>query len=124
MKIKDVITNPSFYVNTRLGVFSIQDDSKIVLNFPDIQPDEDVEFVYYWYDHLTRGSQAVEDIENSLKEHNWHVFSKYYFDEIKHECDLPCEIVVFSTNTSDLIGHMRLNENTFNLITYAEYECG
>ena len=41
--------------------------------------EEEVEFVYYWYDHLTRGTVAVENIEKSLNNKDWNTFSKYYF---------------------------------------------
>lgn len=90
----------------------------------ELDPNKEVECIYYWYDHLTRGSSTTIDINNSLNEKNWEQFKKYLYDEIKHQCTLPDVMTVFETDSNNLIGHIILNENTMEFMTYNEYECG
>lgn len=128
MTIKEVFQLDNFNINTQ-DVFDL---SSVVINNNSINftfkekldLEEKVEFIYYWYDHLTRGSIAVENIEKSLNNKDWNTFSKYYFDELPHMRTLPSTIAIFTKKENILLGHIYINENTIKYLTHSEYECG
>lgn len=122
MKIKEIIQNPNFMLNTEFLKYKIL-ENKIEATL-DLDPNKEVECIYYWYDHFTRGSLITTNIINSLDEKNWEQFKKYLFDEIEHECTLPDVMAVFENDSSNLIGHIILNKNTMEFMVYNEYECG
>lgn len=125
MRIEEIISKKDFHFNfSEYCMIEANDNNLFVVMKEKIDPSEEVEFMYYWYDHLTRGSQAVKNIKKSLEDKDWEVFSKYYYDEVPHKCTLPTEIVVYSKKTNKLIGHLTLNKNTFSFINNSEYECG
>ena len=128
MTIKEVFRLDSFDVNARdlfdLSSMVINNNSVNITLKEKLDLDEEVEFVYYWYDHLTRGTVAAENIEKSLNNKDWNLFSKYYFDELPHKCALPSTIAIFTQKESILLGHVHMNENTMKYLTYSEYECG
>ena len=74
MRIFDIIKNRNFNINSEIGEVLINNLDQIQIIFPNLNANEEVECIYYWYDHLTRGSQAVKDIETSLSTHNWELF--------------------------------------------------
>ena len=89
-----------------------------------IDVNEEVEFVYYWYDHLTRGTKAVEEIEKALNNKNWKLFSKYFYNQDIHKCTLPLHITVFPKFEDYILGYLEMNEKNIELLTWSEYECG
>lgn len=119
MKIKELIKNKDFFINNDLIINDNNLQFIIKLN-----PNEEVECVYYWYDHLTRGSVAVNHIEKSLKDKNWDAFSQYFYNMLVHKCTLPNNIMVFSKSDNTILGTLTMNENTIKLLDWSEYECG
>lgn len=89
-----------------------------------INVNEEVEFVYYWYDHLTRGTVAVEEIERALNNKDWKLFSKYFYNQNIHKCTLPLHIIVFPKSEDYILGYLEMNEKNIELLTWSEYECG
>ena len=97
----------------------IQANAKVAINV-----NEEAEFVYYWYDHLTRGTKAVEEIEKALDNKDWKLFSKYFYNQDIHKCTLPLHIIIFSKSEYYILGYLEMNEKNIELLTWAEYECG
>ena len=97
----------------------IQANAKVAINV-----NEEVEFVYYWYDHLTRGTKAVEEIEKALDNKDWKLFSKYFYNQDIHKCTLPLHIIIFPKSEDYILGYLEMNEKNIELLTWAEYECG
>lgn len=123
MKISEAITNKYFLLNPEFSKYKIENNT-VYLDIPQLDLCEEVECVYYWYDHLTRGSKAVKEIEQSLEDKNWNVFSKYLYKEIPHKCTLPNYITVFSKTGDYILGELKINEETIQFLNWAEYECG
>lgn len=122
MIIADIIKNNYFYINKDL--IEIKEVAgKLEVIFKCNLKDE-VDCVYYWYDHLTRGSKEVQDIETALENKDWALFSLYYLNLKPHNCTLPNTITVFSKETGDIIGDLAMNDKTIQLLSYSEYECG
>lgn len=128
MTIKEVFQLDGFDINGQdlfdLSSMVINNNSANITLKEKLELDEEVEFVYYWNDHLTRGTYAVENIEKSLNNKDWNTFSKYYFDELPHKCTLPSAITIFTQKESILLGYVHMNENTMKYLTCSEYECG
>ena len=82
-----------------------------------INVNEEVEFVYYWYDHLTRGTVAVEEIERALNNKDWKIFSKYFYNQNIHKCTLPLHIIVFPKSEDYILGYLEMNEKNIELLT-------
>ena len=122
MKIKDLIKNKSFSINQDCFEL-ITNDNGIQLTI-NLDPNEEIECVYYWYDHLTRGNIAVNQIENSLKNKDWDKFSEYFYNILTHRCTLPDNIIVFSKSNNTIVGTLTMNEDTIKLLDWSEYECG
>lgn len=97
----------------------IQANAKVAINV-----NEEVEFVYYWYDHLTRGTTEVEEIEMALNNKNWKLFRKYFYNQDIHKCTLPLHITVFPKSEDYILGYLEMNEKNIELLTWSEYECG
>ena len=97
----------------------IKANAKVAINV-----NEEVEFVYYWYDHLTRGTTAVEEIETALNNKDWKLFSKYFYNQDIHKCTLPLHIAVFPKSEDYILGYLEMNEKNIELLTWSEYECG
>lgn len=119
MKIKEVIKNKNFSIDCDLIIND--NNSQFVIK---LDPNEEIECVYYWYDHLTRGSVAVDQIEKSLKDKNWDVFSQYFYNMLTHKCTLPDSITVFLKSNNTIVGTLKMNEETIGLLNWSEYECG
>lgn len=122
MKAIEIITRKDFIFNPNLVKFTAKED-KVIADIS-IIPEEEVECWYYWYDHLTRGSKAVKDIETALNTHNWRLFEQYLYNEVPHHCTLPYEMVVFSKMSGEILGHLALSKETMPFIQHSEYECG
>ena len=60
MKIKEIIQNPNFMLNTEFLKYKIL-ENKIEVTL-ELDPNKEVECIYYWYDHLTRGSSITNNI--------------------------------------------------------------
>lgn len=119
MKIKEIIKNKNFSIDCDL----ITNDNNLQFVIK-LDPNEEVECVYYWYDHLTRGTVAVNQIEKSLKNKDWNSFSQYFYNMLVHQCTLPDSIMVFSKSDSTIVGTLTMNEDTIKLLDWSEYECG
>lgn len=129
MKVIDVLNHKNFHFNQdlvnqssiRIANNGIDANLNVTLNV-----NEEVECLYYWYDHLYRtvNPRVLGTIQLAIQEHEWETFKLYYLNQIQTPCDLPNEFVVFTKDTDILLGHMDLNEETFKLITFNEYECG
>jgi hypothetical protein len=119
MKIKEIIKNKNFSIDCDL----ITNDNNLQFVIK-LDPNEEVECVYYWYDHLTRGTVAVNQIEKSLKDKNWDVFSQYFYNMLAHKCTLPDSITVFLKSNNTIVGFLKMNEETIGLLDWSEYECG
>ena len=119
MKIKELIKNKDFYLNNDL--ITNDNNSQFVIK---LDPNEEIECVYYWYDHLTRGTVAVNQIEKSLKDKNWDTFSQYFYNMLAHKCTLPDNITVFLKSNNTIVGILKMNEETIRLLNWSEYECG
>ncbi len=127
MKIIDIIKHKNFHMSETLidkSSIKITTDGISSKATVAINVNEEVEMVYYWYDHLTRGSVAVNEIEESLKNKNWELFSQYFYNIKSHKCSLPNTIVVFPKSEEYILGYLDMNENTIALLTWSEYECG
>lgn len=127
MTFKEIFENKNFepYLNDNNGLWQRHIENKsVVYTLTDkINWDDKVELWYYWYDHLyrTRAPKIVEKIEQSLDDHNWEEFVKYYYNE-KLPITLPTDI---SVSCGDyIVGSMRMCEETMQYIDYHEYECG
>ena len=128
-KVKDVIKNKNFHLCSDLidrNSLHITSSSISAYLNTCLDVEEEIECVYYWVDHLYRitAPDTINEINTSLNTHNWETFKKYYYIDTKTPYELPTEMAVFTKNTNILIGHLGLNQETFNLITWAEYECG
>ena len=127
MKVIDIIRRKDFHINQEL---IDQSNIKITKDGIDanltiaLNMNEDVECIYYWYDHLTRGTIAVNEIVQSLNDKNWDIFSQYLYNKKQHKCTLPNQITVFLGTTCQILGDLEINEETIQFLTYAEYECG
>ena len=119
MKVKELIHNKDFSINNDLIIND--NDLQFIVK---LNPNEEIENIYYWYDHLTRGSVAVNQIEKSLRDKNWEVFSQYFYDMLTHKCTLPNNIIVFLKSDGTIIGSLKMNEETIKLLDCSEYECG
>lgn len=129
MKVIDILNHKDFHFNQslieqssiRISDKSIDANLNIALN-----TNEEIECIYYWYDHLYRkiNPKALGTIQISIQNHEWETFQLYYLNKIQTPCDLPNEFVIFTKDTDILLGHMDLNEETFKFITFNEYECG
>lgn len=97
----------------------IKANAKVAINV-----NEEVEFVYYWYDHLMRGTTAVEEIETALNNKDWKLFKKYFYNQDIHKCTLPIHITVFPKSGDYVLGYLEMNEKNIKLLTWSEYECG
>lgn len=127
MKVIDIVKRKDFYINqdlinqssikiTKEGI-----SANLTMAF---NVNEEVECVYYWYDHLTRGTPATIEIDRSLKDKNWAIFSQYLYNKKHHKCTLPNHITVFLTSECQILGELELNEETIQFLNWAEYECG
>lgn len=125
MTILEVIKLDGFHMSESLidqssiKITKEQIKAKIAINV-----NEEVDFVYYWYDHLTRGTKAVEEIEKALNNKNWKLFSKYFYNQDIHKCTLPPYITVFPKSEDYILGYLEMNEKNIELLTCSEYECG
>ena len=119
MKVKELIQNNDFTINNDLIIND--NDLQFIIR---LNPNEETKNIYYWYDHLTRGSVAVNEIEKSLRDKNWEVFSQYFYDMLAHKCTLPNDITVFLKSNGTIIGSLKMNEETIKLLDHSEYECG
>ena len=111
MKFSEILTNKNFTLCEKFSSDIIK-----------VSKDSEVECIYYQYDHLTRGSESFNNIVASLSDKNWEKFSLYFENKEKHFCTLPQDIAVFVKD--ELLGHLIMNEETIQLLTYSEYECG
>ena len=127
MKVIDIIKRKDFHINQELieqsSIKITKDNINANLTIA-LNMNEDVECIYYWYDHLTRGTIAVNEIVQSLNDKNWDVFSQYLYNKKQHKCTLPNQITVFLGTTCQILGKLEINEETIQFLTYAEYECG
>lgn len=123
MTVKTIMSDKNFIINPTLLDYTNANEKGIPF-YDDIDMYDETECIYYWYDHLTRGTYPFIYIEVSLKTKDWKTFSEYYYNRIKHHCTLPESIAIFIKGKSTLLGHLRLDESTFQLIDYDEYECG
>lgn len=129
MKVLDILNHKSFHFNQDLvkqSSISISEtgiDAKLNIA---LNVNEEVECIYYWYDHLYRtiNPKVVNEINTALNSHDWDTFKQYFDVNIKTPYTLPKEIMVFTKNTNILIGHLDFTKETFDLIALAEYECG
>ena len=127
MKVIDIIKRKDFHINQELidqsSIKITKDNINANLTIA-LNMNEDVECIYYWYDHLTRETIAVNEIVQSLNDKNWDVFSQYLYNKKPHKCTLPNQITVFLEATCQILGELEINEETIQFLTYSEYECG
>lgn len=111
MKFSEILINKNFILCDEFSIDTITTFK-----------DSEVECIYYWYDHLTRGTESFNNILASLNDKDWKKFCLYFENKEKHFCTLPQDIAVFVKNK--LLGHLRMNKETIQLLTHSEYECG
>lgn len=129
MKVIDALRHKDFQINSDLinqsSIRVSEDgiDAKLTVT---LDVNEEVDCNYYWYDHLYRtiNPKALGTITLSIATHDWDTFKLYYYNNIKTPCTLPDGFAIFTKDTDILLGHMDLNEETFQYITFNEYECG
>ena len=89
-------------------------ENKMIIN--------EMRIIYFWYYHLNPKVKTRE-IESAINNHDWKTFEKWL--EWQEEQDL-----VYFPEYADVyingeyFGELLINEETFNLITNNEYECG
>lgn len=84
------------------------------------------EYVYYWYDHMSRNiiPTIINSISDSIKNKDYNSFMIYYKSKLNHTYyDLFDEITVFQND--EIVDSISIEkEENFKKITYNEYECG
>ena len=127
MKVEDLYNLKEKYELNR-DLFNTYIDNEGYLKIQMLETitnNDEIEFHYCWYDHLSRikFKNEIKAIEKSLNEHNWENFKIYYYNE-NAPCDLPSRIFIFIKEKDIMLGVIRLTQETFELIDSHEYECG
>lgn len=90
------------------------------------------EYIYYWYHHMAISFEDRDIINDAAANHDWETFS-YYLNRYKDKCTFPDTISVHDDEDNyededdyieNGISEIPLNEENFQLIDWAECECG
>lgn len=124
MKLKEIIELDEFKPNRNFWKYEFKNGEYLrLVPKEQINQDNEVEIVYFWYDHLYRNSipDIVYNLDSIIRNNEW---MKFY--EIKekygNKLTLPDEASIFINNR--IIGTLKLTYTTFQYITHSEYECG
>lgn len=87
----------------------------------------DERYVYYWYNHLAISFEACAMIDELIEDHDYKAFLciKEILERNSKLVYFP--MIIYDYEKFDEDGTCReieINEETFNLIEYAENECG
>lgn len=92
------------------------------------QADPDMEYTYYWYDHLIlRFNGDAEKVGAAIDNKDFDTFMAFkekYNNREEGWIYFPDKICVFD-DSGEIVGELDVNiRENFNKITYHEYECG
>lgn len=83
---------------------------------------KEFEIIYFWYHHLNPKVNKRK-VETAINNHKWKKFKKWLkWQEEQDFVYFPEYAVVYING--EYFGRLLINEQTFNLITDNEYECG
>lgn len=122
MKLKEVVQLMEFTPSKMLWHYELDGTQLVLKTDKTLNPEDEVEVDYYWYDHLYRDSlPIVHEIDNLIKENKWTEFCEVQ-EKYGKKLTLPDEASIWVNG--ECIGDLYLTYNTFPLITHSEYECG
>lgn len=81
-----------------------------------------IRVVYLWYYHLNPKVKTRE-IETAINNHDWKTFEKWLKWQEEQDLVYFPEYADVYIN-GEYFGELLINEETFNLITVNDYECG
>lgn len=104
--------------------WEIDDGGQIILKVPEVCLDDEVDVVYYWYDHLMPDEKRKK-IQKAINNHDFKTFKKY--EEEYEGCGMtyfPSSAFIYKGD--EAIGSVCVvwSEDTFSLINFSESECG
>ena len=97
-------------------------DTKEYIPLYEDKPTDKINTIYFWYDdpYIGISPETVKAISNSIENHDWDTFCKYFYAPGEHEFYLPDTMSVYSGD--EIIGLLKITPETFGLIEYSE--CG